>query len=371
MARTRPKLAENVRRRLREAFADNRLTLYLGAGVSVGNGLPSWQSLVLAMYFTAIREEHMQGWRPFPNYLFAIAEWHLGRTQEPLDITARKLRKFYQGKGPGALRNSLHKTLYAGFALPDGSGFQPISGRNLRFANSTLEAVTTLCEKSEFGRKGVRAVVTENYDSLLEIALNGRSIQPVWKSEALQGAGLPIYHVHGYVPLKGGGSAEEEIVFTEEQYHLAAQNAYSWSNLVQIQCMSSTVGLMIGLSLTDRNMRRLLDAVMNTPVRSENYALIREPQWGHPRDDELNGIHQKAMEYYDRFERSGVKGSGIKGSGIKGDEQRNEEILGIIEQVERLDRDQQTFVLKQLGVEPVWYKDHADIPAIIDEILDR
>jgi len=66
-----------------------------------------------------------------------------------------------------------------------------------------------------------------------------------------------------------------------------------------------------------------------------------------------------------------VKGSGIKGSGIKGDEQRNEEILGIIEQVERLDRDQQTFVLKQLGVEPVWYKDHADIPAIIDEILDR
>jgi hypothetical protein len=40
--------------RLRQAFNEKRLSLYLGAGVSVGSGLPSWDKLVLAMYFSGI-----------------------------------------------------------------------------------------------------------------------------------------------------------------------------------------------------------------------------------------------------------------------------------------------------------------------------
>ena len=40
--------------RLRQAYNAGNLTLYLGAGVSVGNGLPTWQQLVLAMYFNAL-----------------------------------------------------------------------------------------------------------------------------------------------------------------------------------------------------------------------------------------------------------------------------------------------------------------------------
>ena len=30
------------------------ITLYLGAGVSVGNGLPTWEQLVLSMYYSAL-----------------------------------------------------------------------------------------------------------------------------------------------------------------------------------------------------------------------------------------------------------------------------------------------------------------------------
>jgi|SRR5436190_21359181 len=97
---------------LRNAFQRGDLTLYLGAGVSIGNGLPPWDQLVLAMYFAAIQPQPMRGWHPFPNYLLAIAEWHLSRSQEPLDITARKIRKHI--KSPKKFLKVLRTTLYAG-----------------------------------------------------------------------------------------------------------------------------------------------------------------------------------------------------------------------------------------------------------------
>ena len=81
--------------RLKKAFTKNNLSLYLGAGLSAGNGLPTWEKLVLSMYYSATSEQSLGGWRPFSNYLYAIAEWHLDRNHEPLEITARKLRKYY------------------------------------------------------------------------------------------------------------------------------------------------------------------------------------------------------------------------------------------------------------------------------------
>src|SRR5438552_1069139 len=95
---------------LRKAFRAGNLTLYVGAGLSVGNGLPSWDKLVLAMYFSAIkRDDIVEAIRPFPNYLFAIAEWHLERRREPLDITARKIRNLYTDES--LFLEKLHQTL--------------------------------------------------------------------------------------------------------------------------------------------------------------------------------------------------------------------------------------------------------------------
>ena len=95
---------------------------------------------------------------------------------------------------------------------------------------------------------------------------------------------------------RGQGSYAEEIIFTEEQYHSAMEDVYSWSNLVQIQHMSSSVGMMIGLSLTDRNMRRLLDAIRKTPIRSENYGLLKKPEWTKPTKQQIRKIDVKAQD---------------------------------------------------------------------------
>jgi hypothetical protein len=344
--------------RLRKAFNDKNLTLYLGAGASVGSELPSWDKLVLAMYFSAMEAEaEDRRLRPFPNYLYAIAEWHLGRRREPLDITARKVRRMYEGQDFIGL---LKDTLYGPFKLPDGNSFHAPDADSVVHANATLASAAKLCAKPSRGRRGVSSVVTYNYDNLLEIALRHDHLQPIWKAnQEVARSKLPIYHVHGYVPLEGEGSNEDEIIFTEEQYYLASHNAYAWSNLVQIKCMSSSLGLMVGLSLTDRNMRRLLDALTKTPLTSENYVLLKKPRWPPIKDGEIADIDRKARDYYTKFSRSG----------IKRENRRLTEVRRIVTEVERRDVIEETATLISLGVRPIWYRDYQEIPQIIEKII--
>src|SRR5689334_12267420 len=81
---------------VRNAYRKGDLTLYLGAGVSVGNGLPTWDQLALSMYFEELDDSPKRGeGRPLPNYLFAIAEWQLTHSREMPEITARKVRQRY------------------------------------------------------------------------------------------------------------------------------------------------------------------------------------------------------------------------------------------------------------------------------------
>jgi len=370
---------------LRNAFRDKTLTLYIGAGVSIGSKLPSWEKLVLAMYFSKISQEKLGGWRPYSNYLYAIAEWQLANSTESLEITARKLRRFYRLQNENSFLEDLYLSLYGVF-LADGRPRPEIDSRMLRWNNTTLEAVSKLCESTG---EGVQAVVTYNYDSLLEIAIANLPHQSIFDSGPLTPKTLPIYHVHGYVPLDKQVTASrgDDIVFTEEQYHHVAENPYYWSNLVQLQLMSNSVGLMVGLSLSDRNMRRILDAIRNSPIRSTNFALLKEPETSRLGEEILDKIHHKAIEYLHDFENSGIKSDrensenvlfpkpGVKSDslvvrgGIKGEPIYRSQIAGIIEQVKLVEKELQEFVLGELGITPIWFQEYADIPKIIDEIL--
>lgn len=370
---------------LRDAFRDRNLTLYLGAGVSIGSKLPSWEKLVLAMYFSKISQERLGGWRPYSNYLYAIAEWQLANSTESLEVTARKLRRFYRSQVEVSFLEDLYLSLYGVF-LADGRPRPEIDSRMLRWNNPTLEAVSKLCESN---REGVQAVVTYNYDSLFEIALEDLAHHPVFNSDTLIPGRLPIYHVHGYVPLDKAipASRGDDIVFTEEQYHHVAENPYYWSNLVQLQLMSNSVGLMVGLSLSDRNMRRILDAIRNSPIQSTNFALLKEPDTSRPEEEVLDKIHHKAIDYLHDFENSGIKSDqenlesvlfprpGVKSDslvvrgGIKGEPIYRSQIAGIIEQVKLVETELQEFVLGELGITPIWFQDYAQIPGIIEEII--
>lgn len=357
-----------------EAYRQNNLTLYLGAGVSLGSGLPSWDQLVLALYFRAASGDWKTQWSPFPNYLYAIAEWQLKRGHEPLEITALKIRQFYSNEQ--GFFEDLRHTLYDGLSDDDGSGrWQNPNVAMLRESNPTLDGAAELCWKTKPSGGGLHAVITYNYDNLLEIvtAESPRSADgavtrdrinfvPVWKSSALLTENQrPIVHVHGYIPAEGQGSPPDEIVFTEQQYHAAAHSPYSWSNLSQIQCLSASVGLMVGLSLSDRNLRRLLDAVRITPLRKRQFAILPRPVWETPKPQELEGIHAKAVSYIKAFERSGAK---------KKEGQRLEQMRDIFKELNNFEERHSIEILTQMGITPIWYSDRKEVGQILRRILN-
>ena len=378
---------------LRTAFGQQRLTLFLGAGVSVANGLPTWEKLVLSLYFSTISEQQMNGWRPYANYLYAISEWYLKRSIEPLEITARKTKSFYENSDVGekAFLDAIRDALYGVNTF-----FAP---QKLRGGNSTLDSVVKLCAAKRSGRFGVSSVISYNYDNLLELTLKGkRPNQPVYSNDAQIADRLPIFHVHGYVPHRPQeiGNSNGGIIFTEAEYNVVASDPYSWSNIVQLREMSSNVGLMIGLSLSDRNIRRLLDALSRSPLKPKIYALLMTPSLTEVSDEDADGIHRQAIEIRGKFDRSGIKSNnpmgegagftrqgrpsaGIKAdlkaaprsgrrTGIKSARQYQYEIRGIVEQVELLARQQQHRVMEQLEIVPIWLDNYDKIPGVLRQI---
>jgi hypothetical protein len=362
---------------LRDAYGNGNLALYLGAGVSAGNGLPTWNQLVLATYFTALDGDWKHRWKPYPNYLFALAEWHLSRNPEPPEITAQKIRQLY--KNPAEFLNDLHDALYAGFREGLADTFSEPGPEALRNANKTLQAISELCRKTTPARQGLRAIVTYNYDNLIELASQGGKCEfvPAWKSSRPPKSEntRSVFHVHGFIPVNGPRlrppevllnpnefmSSPNEIIFTEGQYHSASNDPYSWSNLCQIQCMSGSVGLMVGLSLTDRNMRRLLSALKATPLRKPTFAILKRPGLNRPQPKELGQIHQKAMEYFARFARSGRKAA----------VNRTNEMLAIFDALGAQEEQSQQTTLEDLGITPLWYQDRSEIPGLITAIMTR
>lgn len=215
----------------------------MGAGVSLASGLPSWNQLVLALYHRAASGDLKNArWLPYPNYLYAIAEWQLEHGHESLEITARKIEKFYNEESE--LFQDLKATLYAGLVM------------NLP-ANWKILEPTCFAKVIQRSKPWLSYAVKPKRTAggFMQLSLttmihaSQRSFIPVWKSSNVPTVDQrAIIHVHGFIPIVGEGSPPGEIVFMEQQYHAAAHSPYSWSNLSQIQCLSSSVGLMIGLS---------------------------------------------------------------------------------------------------------------------------
>jgi hypothetical protein len=339
---------------LRAAYARGELTLYLGAGVSIGSGLPSWDKLVLAMYFIALDGDWEYRLKPYPNYLYSIAEWLLRNRNEPAGITAQKVRQQYDNEIE--FLQDLHDALYAGINVSS-------TPQQLRAANPLLNRLAEICGNSRVGGQGIQTVVTYNYDNLLEIA-TGNTRCPFFPEQRMSPTPeinrKQVFHVHGYIPMVAVGSNLEthNIIFTEEQYHFAANDPYSWSNLCQIQCLSISVGLMVGLSLSDPNIRRLLSALKRTPLKKPCFALLKRPDRLSATDNDVASISDNAKSYFDKF----------PGAGIKPVLKSDAEIRAILDLVNDADEKVHQETLEALGVIPIWYDRHEEVPGLIEMI---
>ena len=107
------------------------------------------------------------------------------------------------------------------------------------------------------------SIISYNFDDILEQRLSKVGIdiphKPIFGIGMNPDGHLPIYHVHGFLQQKGKLTEQNQITFGESIYHKQYSEIYSWNNIVQINKFRDAHCLFIGTSLTDPNMRRLLD----------------------------------------------------------------------------------------------------------------
>lgn len=230
---------------LNRAYKDEELVLVLGAGVSSPYNLPSWGNLLQKLLFETFSNANQ-------NTKASLALSKLFPELFPNSplISARFLEEYFK-------RNINGRTFEARVK-------EALYEQVNRDANSkTIQEILQFCIAP--GRSpNLDSIITYNYDDILEVTLTNSNIEipfkPIYKVGMNSKKGeLPIYHVHGYLPQNQEIDRENSITLSENLYHRQYIDVYSWNNMVQINKFKDNVCIFIGISLTDPNIRRLLD----------------------------------------------------------------------------------------------------------------
>lgn len=207
-------------------YREHECSLFLGAGVSQDAGGPSWN-----------------------NLLFKILK-HFNK-----DITKRDFSSILNACGNSsimlgryAVNNEVKKKLLTKYLR------QYVLYHNLH--NSEL--IAAICNTVENG--GISSIFTYNYDDLIETALKNRgvAVASVYCKNRSFADELPIFHVHGLIPQKEEG-IESMMVLSEMEYHKMYRDSFNWTNVEQLHALDRNTCFFIGMSMTDPNLRRLLD----------------------------------------------------------------------------------------------------------------
>ncbi|MGY3260593.1 SIR2 family protein [Pseudomonas chlororaphis] len=317
-----------------ERYRSGSFSLVLGAGVSSSAGLPDWNTLLNSLFVSMLAQEN------------------IGEDKSDTAQVSQIVSRLMEVDGPSALMLAryIRKGLSVG-SPTEQQGFieaitnQLYSLRNTEFPieSELITAIARLCTPSRTGAK-VRSILTYNFDDFIERALSGRSL--IHKSifeefETPSAEELPVYHVHGFLPEardKYSNLDRCTLVFSEEGYHLIYRDAYHWSNLVQLNSLKETSCLMIGLSLTDPNLRRLLEIASKSIEKPKHYAFMRR-------------LTSKKFKSGDRGHPLKIPSSVIDRF-LDRHHSTNEELM------------------RELGVTLIWYEEYADIPIILNRIRE-
>ena len=249
-------------KKLRQAYFKDGIVLFTGAGVSLSANMPGWRKLIYKLLVSMINNKLMKktDFSEEEENLFAsFLLKHYGGS--PL-IEARYIRAGLRKK----FHSEVSKILYSGLD-EEGRGTSPL-----------LKAICNLCVP----KKGVKAIVNYNYDDLIEQHLkeHGVSCVPIYRDvDIASQEKLGVFHVHGFLPrgknIEQYDELEESLlVLSEEIYHKILADPYSWNNIIQINFFHDSTCLLLGLSLTDPSLRRLLDIAARKKSVAQHYVFL-------------------------------------------------------------------------------------------------
>lgn len=219
--------------------ARGKVALFVGAGISVGCGLPDWKSLVDSLFDKAF--DNPQLVKLATQDLSVISQTRLLR---------QKLGARFNYEVGGALYSQPYEI------------------------SATVKGILNA---------GIRRICCYNFDDLIEESLRseGKSFHSIVEGEAFNNnfRGTAVFHPHGYLPAGHNMQLAQDtkIILSEEDYNALYSGPYSWSNLVQLSLLMNYTCVFIGTSLQDPNVRRLLDTFASLRLTHWHYAVFKSP----------------------------------------------------------------------------------------------
>lgn len=253
---TRKSTSETAIKHLKEAFNGGNLNFVLGAGISSEFGIPKWDNLLQRLLMTTIEQESEKAvvLSKFFSKIFNPSSLIAGRFLEE-SLKDDKIKNKFEKN----VREALYKTYDE-------------NSRSL-----IIDEIIKFC-LAPGNSPNLDGIITYNYDDIIETKLKEKNLDMQFESVFGQAINpdnnvLKIYHVHGFLPRNGIIGNENKITLGEFVYHEQYSNTYSWNNIVQINKFRDKTCLFIGTSLTDPNIRRLLD-IAKTQRKSNKFHFI-------------------------------------------------------------------------------------------------
>jgi SIR2-like domain len=343
-------LSDPTRKELQRAWQQRQLVLFLGAGVSFDYGLPAWRNLVLELLFEEVADDSRLRQIAI-NYRRAVSDWLADYFDYGPIVLARLIEDHVigtAGSGPLADRianrarflKRIQETIYADFAVPP--------------RRTALQVIADLIAKKP---DRIQAVVTFNFDDLLEQELRKRGVepQPICTSVRADHGMLPIIHAHGYIPQRGDPPVAE-IVFTERDYHALTEGVFHWALTEIVWHLRHRTVLFIGLSMSDPNLRRLLDASLATG-QPPHYQLQKRHQVAPAEQFPILQTLETAAQQWKRHFKQGIN---------KQPSELFDVLKTTLQQADYFD----SALFFKMGVHTIWLEDYQQIPKVLDEIMN-
>jgi hypothetical protein len=334
---------------LRRAWQEKDLVLFLGAGVSKPYGIPTWKDLVLEIVFDqtdmARRLEAID--LPFRR---ALAAWLVDYYEYDPIILARVVKNEIRRRASRSKRGDDPHTLFLEKVRQHLYPRKPPAPHE----PTTLTAVADFIKRSG-ENAGVAAVVSFNYDDLLERKLDGGiDFRSVWSARRSYEKALPILHPHGFLPQQGD-MEECRLVFTEDDYHGLTTTVFHWALTAVVNYLRHNTVLFIGLSMLDPNLRRLLDASYVFGDIPAHWQIQKRHKIA---SSEVRNVLRDIRDRARRFRKE------LDIPPPEEVPELGEPVRAILEQADSYDRN----LFESMGVKTIWAEGYDDIPALLDRI---
>ncbi len=239
-------------KRVAAAVRECRIAPLVGAGLSMRSGLRSWGDLVDRLIMAWKEEDPSLSARKLArdNYVRAVRRTF---DRSDLAIVSYLRGRIHERDDLGSFGELLWSALYS--RLEEDEAFTPEPNHLHR------HLVSLFCDYP-------RRLWTTNYDDLLEEAArrNGIEVSTLDPLRRLASDKLLVTHLHGFLAPEGRdrghpGPDEAPVVLAEDDYHLVATAAANWTDQGYYRLFGEHGVLIMGMSLGDPNLRRVLSTL--------------------------------------------------------------------------------------------------------------